>query len=415
MANLTFKNIGKTYPGGCRAVDDFTLDVEKGEFLVIAGSEGSGKSTLLRMTAGLENITGGEIRIADKLVNDLSAKERDVAIVFSDYTLYPHLSVYDNLAFGLKHRKFPKELIDLKVKTVAEILGLTEHLGRKPKGLSTLQRLRIALGRIIVREPKAVLFDEPLKSLDPKLRLQMRSELVKLHTRLQSTFLYATDDPAEALSLATRIAVIRGGELQQVDLPQNLYDYPLNRYVAEYFGAPSINLFFDSTIAKEGSKVYVCFGECRLELPPVILNRFKSIDEYINTGKRVIFGIRPEDLSLAEGEEEEELKATLEAAESLGSETLFYCDLNRSEKGSSVVGGVTQLVLKVKKRVDLDAGECLHIKADASRFHLFDSYTEATLLSRDENYKVMEEFAAGAAFVPKAAKNERIPEKEKRK
>lgn len=411
MSNLSFKNIGKTYSGGCRAVDEFSLDVEKGEFLVVAGAEGSGKSTLLRMTAGLENITTGELKIADKLVNDLSVKERDVAMVFPDYSLYPHLTVYDNLAFGLKHRKFPKELIDLKVRTVAEILGLTEHLNRKPKGLSTLQRLRIALGRIIVREPKAILFDEPLEGLDQRLRLQMRSELVKLHARLGYTFLYATHDPVEALSLATRIAVIRQGELQQVDLPQNLYDYPLNCYVAEFFGSLSINLFYDSTILKEENNVYILFSNSRLLLPPEILDRFQNVEEYINTGKRVIFGIRPEDISLSQ---EGNLTAKLDALETLGSETLLYCDLNLNEN-KSVVGNSSQIILKIPQRKDLAAGETLTLKADPRHFHIFDSYTEASLLRRDEGYKVVPEFASGAAFVPKAAHNERIPEKEKRK
>lgn len=412
MSILTYKNISKTYPGGCHAVEDLSLDVEKGEFLVVAGAEGSGKSSLLRMTAGLESISAGELKIADKLANDLSAKERDVAMVFPDYTLYPHMTVYENLAYGLKHRKFPKELIDLKVRTVAEFLGLEEFLNRKPKGLETLQRLRIALGRIIVREPKVVLFDEPLANLDQRLRLQMRSELIKLHTRLGYTFLYATHEPIEALSLGTRIAVIRDGELQQVDLPQNLYDYPINLYVARYFGSPAINLFYDSTIVKEDERVYLLFAGSKIELPPFILNRFKHVEEYINTGKRIIFGIRPEDVSLVLGGGN--LHAKLDASETLGAETLLYCDLNGEEK-KSVVGPVSQVVLKVPRRENLQTGQILELQADASRFHLFDGYTEETLLARDEGYKVVPEFASGAAFVPKAAHNELTPEKAKRK
>lgn len=412
MSNLSFKNIGKIYPGGCHAVEEFTLDVEKGEFLVVAGADGSGKSTLLRMTAGLENITSGELKIGDKLVNDLSAKERDVAMVFPDYTLYPHLTVYENLAFGLKHRKFPKELIDLKVKTVAEILGLSEYLNRKPKGLSTLQRLRIALGRIIVREPKVVLFDEPLANLDQKLRLQMRSELVKLHTRLGFTFLYATHDPLEALSLATRIAVIREGELQQVDLPQNLYDYPLNRYVADFFGSPSINLFWDSTIIKEEERIFILFAGCRLQLPAQIIERFRGIEEYINTGKRVIFGIRPEDVAISP---DGELPAKLEAAETLGPDLLLYCDLDRGQQKPSVVGSESQLVLKIRERRDFEAGQTVSLEVDLLRAHFFDGYTEATLLNRDGGYREVPAFAEGAAFVPKAAHNERVPEKERKK
>ena len=401
MSNLTFKNIEKVYPGGCRAVDDFSLDIQDGEFMVFTGPDGSGKSTILRMVAGLEDPTSGEILIGGKSMNDVPSKNRDVALVLPDYTLYPHLSVYDNLAFGLKHRKFAKEYIEVKVNAVAEILGLKDHLQRKPKVLNTLQRLRVALGRVIVREPKVILFDEPLSNLDEKLRLQMRSELVKLHTRLGFTFLYATHDPVEAMSLSTRVAVFKEGALQQVDIPQNLYDYPVNRYVAESFGSPAMNLF-DACIVRNEGKMFVQIGENRLELPQNMIERITHIDEYVNTGKKVIFGIRPEDLALSEGAEFTQLTAKVEAVETLGSELILTCELDGKEPKKSVVGSSSQLIARANSRANVSAGETVKLTVDRNRIHLLDGYTGLSMLARDADYKVIPAFAAGAAFVPKA-------------
>ena len=400
MSNLTFKNIEKVYPGGCRAVDDFSLEIQDGEFIVFTGPDGSGKSTLLRMVAGLEDPSSGEIIIGGKSMNEVPSKNRDVALVLPDYTLYPHLSVYDNLAFGLKHRKFAKEYIDVKVNAVAEILGLKDYLQRKPKVLNTLQRLRVALGRVIVREPKVVLFDEPLSNLDEKLRLQMRSELVKLHTRLGFTFLYATHDPVEAMALSTRVAVLKEGALQQVDIPQNLYDYPVNRYVAEYFGSPAMN-FSDACIVKEAGKMRVQFAENRLELPQNIIERITHVDEYVNTGKKVVFGIRPEDLSLSEGADFTQITAQVEAVETLGAEMILTCELDQKETKKSVIGSSTQLIARENARVTVGTGETVKLTADLNRIHLFDGYTGLSMLARDAEYKVIPEFAAGAAFVPK--------------
>ena len=400
MSNLSFKNIEKVYPGGCCAVNDFSLEIQDGEFMVFTGPDGSGKSTLLRMVAGLEDASSGELSIGGKLMNEVPSKNRDVALVLPDYTLYPHLSVYDNLALGLKHRKFAKEYIEVKVNAAAEILGLKEVLQRKPKTLTTLQRLRVSLGRVIVREPKVILFDEPLSNLDEKLRLQMRSELVKLHTRLGFTCLYATHDSIEALALATRIAVFKEGALQQVDVPQNLYDYPVNRYVAEYFGSPAMNLF-NAALGRQDGKTFVQFGENKLDLPKNLIERINRLDEYVNTGKKVIFGIRPEDLSLTEGSESEQITAKVEAAETLGAEMILTCELDQKEAKKSIIGTSSQLIARTDPRSDVSTGETVKLTADCNRIQLFDGYTGLSMLTRDEHYKVIPAFAADAAFVPK--------------
>ncbi len=261
MASLTLKNIYKVYAGGVTAVSDFNLDIEDKEFIVLVGPSGCGKSTTLRMVAGLEEITDGELYIGDKLVNDVAPKDRDIAMVFQNYALYPHMTVYDNMAFGLKLRKTPKQEIDRRVKEAAKILDI-EHLltrlTRKPKALSGGQRQRVALGRAIVREPKVFLMDEPLSNLDAKLRVQMRTEITKLHQRLQTTFIYVTHDQTEAMTMGSRIVVMKDGFIQQVDTPQNLYDYPTNLFVAGFIGTPQMN-FFTVTLEKRGTDVYaVC-------------------------------------------------------------------------------------------------------------------------------------------------------------
>ena len=400
MSNLSFQKVGKVYTGGCRAVDDFSLEIRDGEFMVFTGHDGSGKSTLLRMVAGLEDNSSGDILIGGKSVIGVPSKARDVALVLPDYTLYPQLTVFDNLAYGLKHRKYHKEYIEVKVKKVAEMLSLEELLQRKPKTLTSLQRLRVALGRIIVREPKVVLFDEPLSNLDDKLRLTLRSELIKLHTRLGFTFLYATHDPLEALSLGTRIAVLKEGELQQVDIPQNLYDYPVNRYVADYFGSPAMNLF-EATVAKENQALYAQFTGCRFELPTSLTQRIAALEEYVNTGKKAFFGIRPEDISLTD--DENAICAKVETVESLGAETLLTCDLFKEAK-KSVVGSPSQIVARVRLRSEVKAGDTVKLALDPARVQLFDGYTELSLLARDEGYQTTD--FEGANFVPRSAKKE---------
>ena len=297
MSGLLLKGINKVYPGGNQAVFDFCLDIRDKEFIVFVGPSGCGKSTTLRMIAGLEEITSGELYIDGKLVNDVVPKDRDIAMVFQNYALYPHMSVYDNMAFGLKLRKVPKEVIDEKVKAAAEILGITDYLSRKPKALSGGQRQRVALGRTIVREPKVFLLDEPLSNLDAKLRAQMRTEISKLHVRLATTFIYVTHDQIEAMTMGTRIVVMKDGFMQQVDTPQNLYDYPINLFVAGFIGTPQMNFFRGSTITEEGGKTYVNFiGGNKIVLPKAIVAKIKNIDDYKNTGKEVTLGVRPEDI-----------------------------------------------------------------------------------------------------------------------
>ena len=265
MASVTYSHVYRRW-GDVVAVNDFNLDVADKEFMVFVGPSGCGKSTSLRLLAGLEEISEGEIRIADRIVNDVPPKDRDIAMVFQSYALYPHMSVYDNMAFGLKLRKTPKDEIDRRVKEAAEILGITQFLDRKPKALSGGQRQRVAVGRAIVRNPQVFLFDEPLSNLDAKLRVQTRAEIIKLWQRLGTTFIYVTHDQVEAMTMATRIAVMKDGILQQVDAPQYLYDHPNNIFVAGFMGSPSMN-FFDATLVEADGKVFVDGGTFRLEVP----------------------------------------------------------------------------------------------------------------------------------------------------
>jgi len=266
MANLSLKHIYKVYPGDVTAVKDFNLEIADKEFIVFVGPSGCGKSTTLRMIAGLEEISKGELYIGDRLVNEVEPKERDIAMVFQSYALYPHMTVYDNMAFGLKLRKVPKDEIDKKVKDAAKILDIEHLLDRKPKALSGGQRQRVALGRAIVREPKVFLMDEPLSNLDAKLRVQMRTEISKLHQRLQTTFIYVTHDQVEAMTMGTRIVVMKDGIVQQVDSPQEIYNNPANIFVAGFIGSPQMN-FIDGTIKEEGGKYFACFQSEKIEMP----------------------------------------------------------------------------------------------------------------------------------------------------
>src|SRR5690554_2244623 len=265
MASVTLKNITKVYDGNVTAVSDFNLDIADKEFIVLVGPSGCGKSTTLRMVAGLEEITEGELYIGDKLMNDVAPKDRDIAMVFQNYALYPHMTVYDNMAFGLKLRKFNRAEIDKRVREAARILDIEHLLDRKPKALSGGQRQRVALGRAIVREPRVFLMDEPLSNLDAKLRVQMRTEISKLHHKLNTTFIYVTHDQTEALTMGTRIVVMKDGFIQQIDNPQTLYDEPVNQFVAGFIGSPQMN-FANVTVIKEGDKVYLQFGESKLEV-----------------------------------------------------------------------------------------------------------------------------------------------------
>ena len=405
MSGLLLKNINKIYPGGNQAVFNFCLDIRDKEFIVFVGPSGCGKSTTLRMIAGLEEISSGELYIDGKLVNDVVPKDRDITMVFQNYALYPHMSVYENMAFGLRLRKVPKDVIDEKVKAAAEILGITDYLSRKPKALSGGQRQRVALGRTIVREPKVFLLDEPLSNLDAKLRAQMRTEISKLHVRLATTFIYVTHDQIEAMTMGTRIVVMKDGFMQQVDTPQNLYDYPINLFVAGSIGTPQMNFFKNSTITEEDGKVCVNFiGGNKILLPKSMVAKIKNLEEYANTGKTVTLGVRPEDIhedqAFISTSPDTVVKARIDVIEKLGAETQIYCDLEYEKDKNIIVDNAAQMIAKISSRSPVELGEVVELAFDAKHIHLFDGYTESTMLERDEHYEVIPENAEGAAFVP---------------
>ena len=373
MASLSLKHIYKIYQGGVTAVSDFTLDIEDKEFIVLVGPSGCGKSTTLRMVAGLEEISEGELFIGDRLVNDVAPKDRDIAMVFQNYALYPHMTVFDNMAFGLKLRKTPKQEIERRVREAAKILDIEHLLGRKPKALSGGQRQRVALGRAIVREPKVFLMDEPLSNLDAKLRVQMRTEITKLHQRLQTTFIYVTHDQTEAMTMGSRIVVMKDGFVQQVDTPQNLYDFPVNQFVAGFIGTPQMN-FFKARLVKEADGVYAVFADNRVKVPAGKLQKFSS-DSYI--GKEVIMGIRPENIhdeeAFLSASPETTIDVAVEIVELMGSETYLY--LKTSGKDGNVVA-------RVDPRTTSRTGDKIRVAFDANRLHFFDANTEATILNR---------------------------------
>ena len=409
MASLLLKGIYKVYPSGVTAVTDFNLDIKDKEFIVFVGPSGCGKSTTLRMIAGLEEISKGELYIDGKLVNDVVPKDRDIAMVFQNYALYPHMTVYDNMAFGLKLRKVPKQIIDERVKEAAAILGITDYLTRKPKALSGGQRQRVALGRAIVREPKVFLLDEPLSNLDAKLRAQMRTEISKLHARLATTFIYVTHDQVEAMTMGTRIVVMKDGFMQQVDTPQNLYDYPINQFVAGFIGTPQMN-FFPATITQNKGKTYVEFvNNNKILLPKSVEARIRNIEDYVNTGKPVVLGVRPEDIHDEENfiaaSPDTVVKAFIEVLEKLGAETQIYCKLDFKE-GESVenatdsIADASYMVAKIDSRSLVNRGEVVELALDARHIHLFDAATEMSLLARDEGYEVTPENEASSNFVP---------------
>ncbi len=376
MASVTLKGIYKKYAGGVTAVSDFNLDIEDKEFIILVGPSGCGKSTTLRMIAGLEEISEGELYIGDRLVNDIAPKDRDIAMVFQNYALYPHMTVFDNMAFGLKLRKTPKDEIKRRVDEAARILDITHLLDRKPKALSGGQRQRVALGRAIVREPQVFLLDEPLSNLDAKLRAQMRTELSKLHLRLGTTFIYVTHDQTEAMTMGTRIVVMKDGFIQQVDTPQNLYSKPVNVFVAGFIGSPQMN-FIDVTLQDKDGKLVVVFDDVEgaenngyeIELPEG--KRTPELEAYI--GKGMILGVRPEDLK----DEEMFLSAastglvdcTVDVTELMGAETFLY-----------VTCAGRNLIARVSPRSTAKAGDSIKMAIDVNKIHLFDKETERVVL-----------------------------------
>lgn len=344
MARVLVKDISKVYPGGFKAVHKANIDIKDKEFLVLVGPSGCGKSTTLRMIAGLEEITEGELFIGETVVNDLSPKDRDIAMVFQNYALYPHMTVYENLAFGLKIRKYSKEEIDARVKEAAKILHIEEQLFRKPRTLSGGQRQRVAMGRAIVRKPKVFLFDEPLSNLDAKLRVTMRAEIARLHTRLQTTIVYVTHDQVEAMTLGDRIVVMKDGIIQQIDTPLNIYNSPSNKFVGGFIGSPPMN-FFNVRLKKEDDVLIAVHGDCKIYPNKA---QEEKLQEYI--GKDVVFGIRPEDL-LEKPSTKSKVKVTVDVVEPLGAEIFLYVS---THDGSQLVASVDpHSEFKVKDEVEL--------------------------------------------------------------
>ncbi len=389
MASLSLQHIYKIYQSGVQAVTDFTLDIEDKEFIVFVGPSGCGKSTTLRMIAGLEEISDGELYIDGLKVNDVQPKDRDIAMVFQNYALYPHMTVYDNMAFGLKLRKMPRAEIDARVKEAARILGLETYLQRKPKALSGGQRQRVALGRAIVREPKVFLLDEPLSNLDAKLRAQMRTEITKLHHRLATTFIYVTHDQVEAMTMGTRIVVMKDGFIQQVDAPQKLYDYPANVFVAGFIGTPQMN-FFDAVLTGTKTKVYVEFEGCKILCPKAVSSKIINLEDYLNTGKPIVFGVRPEDFhddeAFISNSPNTLIKVKVEVVEKLGAETLLYCEFAKDEeevadgqiKSLDDVG--VNLTAKVDSRTKTEVDQTVELAIDILHAHIFDKETELSIL-----------------------------------
>ena len=374
MASLSLRHIYKKYPGGVTAVSDFNLEVKDKEFLVLVGPSGCGKTTTLRMIAGLEEITEGELFIGDRLVNDVAPKDREIAMVFQNYALYPHMSVFENMSFGLKLNKVPKEKIKRLVEEAARILDITHLLDRKPKALSGGQKQRVALGRAIVREPKVFLLDEPLSNLDAKLRAAMRTELTKLHKRVGTTFVYVTHDQVEAMTMATRIVVMKDGLIQQVDTPQKLYDYPCNIFVAGFLGTPQMN-FINGKLVKRDGGVYFDFQNVSLKLPEEKANA-EELKDYI--GQEVVIGLRPEAISdnadAVAATPEYSFEVNVDVTELMGAEIYLYLTVGDPEDEP------TSLIARVSSRSQSRAGDKIKIAVDMSRFHIFDKDTEACIL-----------------------------------
>ena len=387
MGAIDIKSAGKIYPNGTRALEDVNITINDGEFVVLVGPSGCGKTTLLRMVAGLEDITEGEISIGEKTVNNVAPKDRDIAMVFQNYALYPHMSVYDNMAFSLKLRKLPKDEIDQKVKDAAKTLEISELLDRKPKALSGGQRQRVAMGRAIVRNPQAFLMDEPLSNLDAKLRVQMRAELGQLHTQLQTTTLYVTHDQVEAMTMGDRVAVIRKGELQQIDTPREIYLNPRNIFVAGFIGSPSMNFVYADVGVKNGS-IELSFGNDEIDYNGKKLDELKAFEN-----KEIVMGIRPEafeDGNYAnESEFSESIKVSVSLLEQLGSDSYihFYKDIKPVQTEAieeiladdgediSILGDNTKFIARINPNSTVVEGEEIELKIDPSKLHFFNPDT----------------------------------------
>jgi multiple sugar transport system ATP-binding protein len=389
VAQVTLDKVSKVYPNGFEAVSDLDVDIADGEFLVLVGPSGCGKSTALRMVAGLEDITRGELRIAGRRVNEASPKDRDIAMVFQNYALYPHMTVFDNIAFALKLAKVPKAEIEERVRQAAEILELTENLERKPGQLSGGQRQRVAMGRAIVRQPAAFLMDEPLSNLDAKLRVQMRAEIARIQRELGVTTVYVTHDQVEAMTMGDRVAVLKDGILQQVETPQNLYDHPDNVFVAAFIGSPSMNLY-EGTLSRSGDGATLRLGSQTVNVPDSVLDRRPGVKERLD--QPITVGIRPEDMEDAtlkpDHPQDQRIKTDVELVEALGSELMIHASIDASKVHSgdpdvadeaTPASGGTPLVARFSPRSRVTRGETIEVAVDAANLYFFDGTTGLTL------------------------------------
>ncbi len=401
MATLSLQNINKIYPNGVQAVFDFNLEIADKEFIIFVGPSGCGKSTTLRMIAGLEEISSGDFYIDDELMNDVAPKDRNIAMVFQSYALYPHMTVYDNMAFGLKLRKVPKDQIDEKVRAAAEKLGLSIYLDRKPKALSGGQRQRVALGRAIVRNAKVFLMDEPLSNLDAKLRVQMRGELIRLHNNLATTTIYVTHDQIEAMTMASRIVVMKDGYIQQVGSPKEIYDNPVNTFVAGFIGTPAMN-FVPGEVNKQG--VFTTPDGYKLKVPKAQITALEAADLI---EEPVILGIRPEDIHddeiVMETYPDSKFTATVDVSELLGANTNIYMSLNGSNVCASVDG-----------RADIKIGDQITLAMDMNKCHFFDAKDERCVTIKSYQ-KELAKAAKEAKPAKEEVKKEEKPVKEEKK
>ncbi len=398
MASLSLKHIFKVYDGGVKAVNDFCMDIEDKEFIVFVGPSGCGKSTTLRMIAGLEEITAGELRIDNEIVNDFEPKDRNIAMVFQNYALYPHMSVYENMAFSLRTMHMPNDQIHEKVMEAAQILGITEYLDRKPKALSGGQRQRVALGRAIVRKPKVFLLDEPLSNLDAKLRAAMRAEISRLHERLGTTFIYVTHDQVEAMTMGSRIVVMKDGYVQQIDTPINLYKFPDNMFVAGFIGTPQMN-FFEGTVKKTGEDVRFALN-CGTSIDMKYIQADKIPVKYMNGEHKIVFGIRPDDVRVYNSTNYDDgswapAKAVVSVVEVLGGETLIYANLNLdtpdAEEGAIIIKADPDTVVR--------RGDVINIEISRRKFHVFDKETEKSIRRRIPEENIISSTVANGALL----------------
>ncbi len=381
MANLSLKHIFKVYDGGVKAVNDFSMEIADNEFIVFVGPSGCGKSTTLRMIAGLEEITSGELRIDNEIVNDFEPKDRNIAMVFQNYALYPHMSVYENMAFSLRTAHMPNDEIHEKVMEAAQILGIEQYLQRKPKALSGGQRQRVALGRAIVRKPKVFLLDEPLSNLDAKLRAAMRSEISRLHERLGTTFIYVTHDQVEAMTMGSRIVVMKDGYVQQIDTPINLYKYPDNIFVAGFIGTPQMN-FFDGVITKDGENITFRL-DCGTNIEMKYIQADKIPLKYMNGNHRIVFGVRPDavrirDKAAADDGSWAPARAVVSVVEVLGGESLIYANLNTKTPDADEGA----IIIKADPDIMVKRGDIIDIEISRKKFHTFDKETEKSIRRR---------------------------------